>query len=85
MLASSQGDSSFHFYWIRNSRPRPRHLGSFLIDGVGDTDGVHYVRVRSAGSIRWVCWWYRMAKHRSRTTRVTSTATNSTARRSSCS
>ena len=43
MLASSQGDSSFHFYWIRNSRPRPRHLGSFLIDGVGDTDGVHYV------------------------------------------
>jgi 3-phytase len=45
MLASSQGDSSFHFYWIRNSRPRPRHLGSFLIDGVGDTDGVHYVPV----------------------------------------
>jgi 3-phytase len=45
MLASSQGDSSFHFYWIRNSQPRPRHLGSFLIDGVGDTDGVHYVPV----------------------------------------
>jgi 3-phytase len=45
MLASSQGDSSFHFYWIRHNRPRPRHLGSFLIDGVGDTDGVHYVSV----------------------------------------
>jgi 3-phytase len=45
LLASSQGDSSFHFYWVRNNRPRPRHLGSFLIDGVGDTDGVHYVPV----------------------------------------
>lgn len=22
-----------------------RHLGSFLVDGVGDTDGVHYVPV----------------------------------------
>lgn len=40
MLASSQGDSSFHFYLIGNST---QHLGSFLIDGVGDTDGVHYV------------------------------------------
>jgi len=44
-LASSQGDSSFHFYWVRSNRPRPRHLGSFLIDGVGDTDGVHHVPV----------------------------------------
>lgn len=42
MLASSQGDSSFHFYLIGK---RPRHLGSFLVDGVGDTDGVHYVSV----------------------------------------
>jgi 3-phytase len=42
MLASSQGDSSFHFYLIGRG---PRHLGSFLIDGVGDTDGVHYVPV----------------------------------------
>jgi 3-phytase len=42
MLASSQGDSSFHFYLIGRS---PRHLGSFLVDGVGDTDGVHYVPV----------------------------------------
>jgi 3-phytase len=40
MLASSQGDSSFHLYLIGNST---QHLGSFLIDGVGDTDGVHYV------------------------------------------
>jgi 3-phytase len=40
MLASSQGDSSFHFYLLGNST---QHLGSFLIDGVGDTDGVHYV------------------------------------------
>jgi len=40
MLASSQGDSSFHFYLIGGT---VRHLGSFLVDGVGDTDGVHYV------------------------------------------
>jgi 3-phytase len=24
---------------------RSRHLGSFLVDGVGDTNGVHYVPV----------------------------------------
>ncbi len=42
MLASSQGDSSFHFYLIGKST---QHLGSFLIEGVGDTDGVHYVPV----------------------------------------
>jgi 3-phytase len=42
MLASSQGDSSFHFYLIGGNM---RHLGSFLVDGVGDTDGVHYVPV----------------------------------------
>jgi 3-phytase len=41
LLASSQGDSSFHFYAI--NRDRPRHLGAFLVDGVGETDGVHYV------------------------------------------
>jgi 3-phytase len=41
LLASSQGDSSFHFYLVQGQRPR--HLGSFLIEGVGDTDGVHYV------------------------------------------
>ena len=41
MLASSQGDSSFHFYRI--GRRSITHLGSFLVDGVGDTDGVHYV------------------------------------------
>jgi len=50
LLASSQGDSSFHFYLIgktvKGSDPvTVRHLGSFLIDGVGDTDGVHYVPV----------------------------------------
>jgi 3-phytase len=44
LLASSQGDSSFHLYEI--DRRRHVHLGSFLIDGVGDTDGVHYVPVR---------------------------------------
>jgi 3-phytase len=44
MLASSQGDSSFHFYLLGSATTR--HLGSFLIDGVGDTDGVHYVPVR---------------------------------------
>ena len=43
MLASSQGDSSFHFYSIQSDKPR--HLGSFLVEGVGETDGVHYVPV----------------------------------------
>ena len=43
MLASSQGDSSFHFYLI--GQEAFDHLGSFLVDGVGDTDGVHYVPV----------------------------------------
>jgi 3-phytase len=43
LLASSQGDSSFHFYTV--GRTGLTHLGAFLIDGVGDTDGVHYVPV----------------------------------------
>jgi 3-phytase len=46
MLVSSQGDSSFHFYLIRNG---VSHLGSFFIDGVGDTDGLHYVRTPIGG------------------------------------
>jgi 3-phytase len=41
LLASSQGDSSFHYYRVRGDTPR--HLGSFLIDGVAETDGVHFV------------------------------------------
>jgi myo-inositol-hexaphosphate 3-phosphohydrolase len=40
LLASSQGDSSVHFCRVRSNRVSPRHPGSFLIDGVGDTDGV---------------------------------------------
>ena len=43
LLASSQGDSSFHFYDI--SRSRTVHRGAFFVEGVGDTDGVHYVPV----------------------------------------
>ena len=43
MLASSQGDSSFHFYEI--SQTGIRHHGAFFVEGVGDTDGVHYVPV----------------------------------------
>ena len=43
MLASSQGDSSFHYYQI--GYRSVRHLGSFLISGVGETDGVHYAPV----------------------------------------
>ena len=43
MLASSQGNSSFHFYGIQPHKVR--HLGSFFVDGVGGTDGVHYVPV----------------------------------------
>jgi 3-phytase len=42
LLASSQGDSSFHFYEL--SSAAPQHLGVFFVEGVGDTDGVHYVR-----------------------------------------
>jgi 3-phytase len=41
MLASSQGDSTFHFYRI--GRHAAEHVGAFLVDGVGETDGVHYV------------------------------------------
>ena len=41
MLASSPGDSSFHFYSIQANNAR--HLGSFLVEGVAETDGVHYV------------------------------------------
>jgi len=43
MLASSQGDSSFHFYEI--GRAGLRHHGAFFVEGVGDTDGVHYAPV----------------------------------------
>jgi len=43
LLASSQGDSSFHFYELRQSKHA--HLGVFFVEGVGDTDGVHYVPV----------------------------------------
>jgi 3-phytase len=43
LLASSQGDSSFHFYEI--SRAGPDHRGVFFVEGVGDTDGVHYMHV----------------------------------------
>ena len=44
MLASSQGDSSFHFYWI--GRRTISHAGAFLVEGVGETDGVHYAPAR---------------------------------------
>jgi 3-phytase len=40
MLASSQGDSSFHFYRIQDTKTQ--HLGSFGIGGVGESDGIHY-------------------------------------------
>lgn len=43
MLASSQGDSSFHFYVIGGRKAT--HVGVFFVDGVGGTDGVHYVPV----------------------------------------
>jgi 3-phytase len=43
MLASSQGDSSFHFYRIASRGAT--HLGSFFVEGVGDTDGVHYAPI----------------------------------------
>ena len=46
LLASSQGDSSFHFYEI--TRGRVRHRGLFFVAGVEDTDGVHYVPRRLA-------------------------------------
>jgi 3-phytase len=43
LLASSQGDSSFHFYEINSTRAV--HHGVFFVEGVGDTDGVHYLPV----------------------------------------
>ena len=42
LLASSQGDSSFHFYEIGQTRV---HRGEFFVEGVGETDGVHYAPV----------------------------------------
>jgi 3-phytase len=47
MLASSQGDSSFHFYLI--DRRQARHAGAFFVEGVEETDGVHYAPVPLAG------------------------------------
>ncbi len=44
MLASSQGDSSFYFYEI-SAGGAAAHQGVFFVEGVGDTDGVHYVPV----------------------------------------
>lgn len=43
LLASSQGDSSFHVYQIGSARAI--HRGEFFVDGVGETDGVHYAPV----------------------------------------
>jgi hypothetical protein len=37
------GIGSGHFYDIR--RARAVHRGTFFVEGVGDTDGVHYVPV----------------------------------------
>ena len=39
LLASSQGDSSFHLYLVGR---RATHVGEFLIEGVGETDGVDF-------------------------------------------
>lgn len=46
MLASSQGDSSFHFYLIDGATAN--HGGSFFVEDVGDTDGVHYAPIAIA-------------------------------------
>jgi hypothetical protein len=46
LLASSQGDSSFHLYGIQGRTHR--HLGVFHVEGVSDTDGVQ-LRPGSAG------------------------------------
>jgi 3-phytase len=43
LLAASQGDSSFHFYEI--GRTGATHRGAFFVEGVGETDGVHYAPV----------------------------------------
>ncbi|HVG86863.1 MAG TPA: phytase [Vicinamibacterales bacterium] len=43
LLASSQGDSSFHSYVV--NRTTALHLGTFFVDGVGETDSVHYAPV----------------------------------------
>jgi len=43
LIASSQGDDTFHLYDLRNVR---RHLGSFQLEGTGETDGHDVVNVR---------------------------------------
>ena len=75
MLASSQGDSSFHFYLIGRT---VNHLGSFLVDGVGDTDGVHYVPVPLGKQYRLDYSSCRTERHPNRLTRVISMGSNST-------
>lgn len=42
LLASSQGDNSFHLYGMKRNLT---HYGAFLIAGVEETDGVHFVPV----------------------------------------
>lgn len=42
MLASSQGDNSFHLFGLDRAA---HHYGAFGIEGVEETDGVHYVPV----------------------------------------
>jgi 3-phytase len=82
MLASSQGDSSFHFYEI--GRAGLRHHGVFFVEGVGVRTASTTSLFPSDASFRWGYWWCRTGKRRNRLTRTTSTATNSTAPRSSC-
>ena len=64
LLASSQGDSSFHFYELRQSKHT--HLGVFFVEGVGDTDGVHYVPVPIGLSTRSGCSSSRTARRLNR-------------------
>jgi 3-phytase len=82
MLASSQGDSSFHFYRIQDKKVR--HLGSFEIDGVGESEASTMPRGITASRFPTAFSWCRTGTRRNRLTRATSTATNSTAPRSSC-
>ena len=60
LLASSQGNSSFHFYVV--NRTTAPHLGTFFVDGVGLPLACTMRRCRWGRSSRWDCWWFRTAR-----------------------
>ena len=43
---------------MKSAAPAPAHRGVFFVEGVGDPDGVHYIKhvFRSGVSSRWDSW-----------------------------